>query len=281
MHSTPVIAIILIIITIACSYQGFRDRFFFDKYKFEVEPIISQKDYKRLITSGLLHADWMHLAFNMFSLYAFSDSILDRLGIPAFLIIYFVSMIGGGLLSLWIHRNHADYSAIGASGAVCGIIFASIALYPDIGISFFFLPTYIPSWLFGLVYVLASIYGIRTAKGNVGHDAHLGGAVIGMLTALAFNPSAIMTNYITILLILVPAVLFIVLIIAKPQLLYTGTLYIRRRKSNHYSIDHEYNAANQERQTSLDDILDKINRKGIKSLTKQEREILKKHADTV
>jgi membrane associated rhomboid family serine protease len=281
MNTTPVTGILLIIITIAFSYQGFRDSAFFDTYKFKVEPIIARKDYKRLITSGFLHSDWMHLAFNMFSLYAFCDSILLQLGTPAFLAIYFASMVGGDLLSLWIHRNHADYSAIGASGAVCGIIFASIALYPGIGISFFFLPTYIPSWLFGLGYVLLSIYGIRTAKDNVGHDAHLGGAVIGMLTALAFHPAAIKENYITILLILLPALFFIVLIITRPQLLYKRKMYIRRRKSNHYSIDHQYNAAQQEQLFALDDILDKIHRKGMKSLTKQEKDILQKHSDKV
>src|SRR5664279_1898625 len=177
MTNTGIITLILIIVNIAFSYKGFTNETFFEGYKFEVDRILINKDYKRLVTSGFLHVSWTHLILNMFSLYAFSGSIESDLGGLQFLLIYFVSLVGGNLLCLFIHRNHGDYSAVGASGAVSGIIFASIALYPGMGIGFFGLPFSIPGWLYGILYVLYSIYGIKSGKDNIGHEAHLGGAL--------------------------------------------------------------------------------------------------------
>src|ERR1700704_4875072 len=123
MTDTGIIGLVLIIANIGFSYMGFTNQTFFDGYKFEVDRILINKDYKRLITSGFLHVGWTHLVFNMFSLYAFSGIIAGYLGGVQFLVIYFASLLGGNLLSLLVHKNHGDYSAVGASGAVCGIIF--------------------------------------------------------------------------------------------------------------------------------------------------------------
>lgn len=133
MTDTGIIGLILIIANIVFSYKGFTNETFFDGYKFEVDRILINKDYKRLVTSGFLHVSWTHLIFNMLSLYAFSGLIESNLGGLKFLIIYFVSLVGDDLLSLFVHRNHGDYNSVGASGAVCGIIFASIALFPGMG----------------------------------------------------------------------------------------------------------------------------------------------------
>lgn len=176
----------------------------------------------RLISSGFLHVSWQHLLFNMFSLYMFSDSVELVLGSGKFLLIYFTSLVGGNLLSLLVHKNHSDYSAVGASGAVSGIIFAAIALQPSIGIGMFFI--FIPGWIYGILFVGISIYGIKSQKDNIGHDAHLGGALIGMLAAIALEPEALRYNYIVISLITIPAMVFIYLIITKPHLLLVDNL---------------------------------------------------------
>src|SRR6188768_2566188 len=123
MTDTGTIGIILIIANLAVSYKGFSNQLFFESYMFEVDRILINKDYKRLITSGFLHVSWTHLIFNMVSLIFFSDSIESNLGGIKFLIIYFASLIGGNLFTLLIHKNHGDYSAVGASGAISGIIF--------------------------------------------------------------------------------------------------------------------------------------------------------------
>ena len=154
------IGLLLIIANVAVSYKGFKDHAFFDRYKFSIDGIRLYKDYKRLLTSNFLHVGWSHLLFNMLSLYLFSGPLESYLGSANFLLIYFVSMVGCNLLTLLIHRNHGDYSSVGASGGVSGILFASIALFPGMKIGFFFLPLSIPAWLFGILYIAFSIYGI-------------------------------------------------------------------------------------------------------------------------
>lgn len=280
MTDTGIIALILIITNIAISYKGFTNTVFFDGYKFEVDKILISKDYKRLITSGFLHVSWTHLIFNMLSLYLFSGHIESYLGGVNLLIIYFASLVGGNLLSLYIHRNHGDYNAVGASGAVCGIIFASIALFPGMGIGFFGLPFSIPAWLYGVLYIAFSIYGIRSNKDNIGHDAHLGGALIGMTVALLMQPSAIAANYLTILIIAVPTLVFIYLIITKPHILMVDNFYFKTHK-NYYSVDHKYNEEKYNQQQEIDSILDKISRKGMSSLSKKEKEKLEEYSKKV
>ncbi|MBS1974256.1 MAG: rhomboid family intramembrane serine protease, partial [Bacteroidetes bacterium] len=210
--------IILIIANVLFSYKGFNSSAFFSRYQFEVEKILLYKDYKRIITSGFLHVSWLHLFFNMFSLYVFSGLILSTLGPLKFLVIYFISLIGGGLLSLAVHRNDPDYSSVGASGAICGVMFALIALFPGISISFFGLLS-LPSWSYGILFIAFSIYAIRSKKDNIGHEAHLGGALIGMVIAILMEPSALAENYVVILIIAAPTIIFIYLIITNPHLL--------------------------------------------------------------
>jgi membrane associated rhomboid family serine protease len=280
MSNAGVIVLILVVITTFISYKGFSNRLFFDSYKFEIDRILINKDYKRLITSGFLHVSWTHLIFNMFGLYVFSGAVELTLGSANFLLIYFASLVGGELLSLLIHRHDGDYSSVGASGAVCGVMFASVAIYPDMGVGLFLLPITIPGWIFALIYVLFSIYGIRSQKNNIGHDAHLGGALAGMLLALAMHPSVIVYNYGKILIILVPTVVFIYLIVTRPGTLLVDNLFYKTHK-DFYSIDHKYNAALTDRQQEIDKILDKISRRGMKSLSKKEKETLEAYSKNV
>jgi membrane associated rhomboid family serine protease len=280
MPNAGIIVLILIVVITLVSYKGFTNSLFFDGYKFEVDRILINKDYKRLITSGFLHVSWTHLIFNMFSLYIFSGLVEITLGSLNFLIIFFASLLGGELLSLLVHRNHGDYSSVGASGAICGVMFASVAIFPDMGISFFLLPISIPGWIYALLYVLFSIYGIRSQKNNIGHDAHLGGGLVGMILALMMNPSVFIYHYGKILIILLPTVVFIYLIITRPELLLVDNLFYKTHR-DFYSIDHKYNAEHADQQQEIDRILDKISRKGMKSLSRKEKEALKAYSKNV
>ena len=277
MSITGITLVIIVAVNIAASYKGFTNQLFFDAYKFEVDKILINKDYKRLITAGFLHSGWTHLILNMFTLMMFSESIERYLGESLFLTIYLASLVGGCLFALFIHRNHGDYSAVGASGAVCGIVFASIALFPDMGVGFFFLPVFIPGWLYGVVYVLYSIYGIRSKKDNIGHEAHLGGALIGMMLSVILHPSALRENYFTILIITVPVIAFIYLIVNRPQILLVDNLF-RKTHADAYSIDHTYNAEKNMQQKEIDRILDKINTRGLNSLSKSEKNLLNEYS---
>ncbi|HXD76773.1 MAG TPA: rhomboid family intramembrane serine protease [Puia sp.] len=275
--SASLIILIIIAATVYVSYRGFRSSQFLAKYEFRVDRILVGKDVKRLFTSGFLHVGWTHLLFNMFSLYIFSGIVQVALGTMEFLIVYVASLLGGGLLSLLIHRNHPRYSFVGASGAVCGVMFASVALFPDMGIQLFPLPFSLPSWLYAILFVGFSIYGVRSRKDNIGHDAHLGGALTGMIIVLILNPAAFLANFAIILMILVPTTVFIYLIITRPELLLVDNLFYKRHR-DFYSIDHEYNAERSNRQHEIDRILDKINRSGMRSLSSREKQLLEEYS---
>lgn len=197
MNLIEYLPIVLIILTVISSITGFSNAEFFDRYKFNVGAVLgNSKQWDRLISSAFLHGDWMHLIFNMMTLYFFSDVILYSLGIWQYLAIYFGSVIGGGLLALWVHRREYYYSAIGASGGVVGILFASIALYPTMPINIMFIPIGIPGWIFGIIYMGYTVYGMQTRQGNIGHDAHLGGAAMGLILAVIFAPAMFFNNII-------------------------------------------------------------------------------------
>ncbi|WP_415327573.1 rhomboid family intramembrane serine protease [Chryseobacterium sp. MMS23-Vi53] len=185
--------IVLVIIAVTCivSYMGLNNVAMFEKYKFSVSAINNRKEYFRLITSAFLHADFMHLFFNMLSLYFFQGVVMVFFGNIGFLIIYFGSLILGNLFSLMIYKNQPWYSAIGASGAVSGIIFASIAMAPnEISVNF------LPGWIFGTLYFGYSVYMMLNPKqwDNLGHSAHLGGAFFGLVYSIVMHPQLALSN---------------------------------------------------------------------------------------
>jgi membrane associated rhomboid family serine protease len=276
MTNIRTIGLLLILLNFFVSYRGFINTLLFDNYKFEVDKIFINKDYKRLVTSGFFHVSWPHLIFNMISLYAFAGLLEAQLGGLYFAIIYFASLIGGNLVALLVHKHHGDYSAVGASGAVCGLIFASVALFPGFGIGFWGLPS-VPGWLYGILFVIFSIYGIRSKKDNIGHEAHLGGALVGMLVSILMYPSALMENYLPILVILVPTIVFIYLIITKPQVLYVDNFFFKTHRT-YYNIDEKYNVQKLNKQKELDRLLDKISKKGMNSLTAKEKQQLEEYS---
>ena len=190
------ILIIVIAITCITSYIGFQKPELFQKYKFEVGAIQRRKEYIRLISAGFLHADFTHLLFNMMTLYFFGPIVIQAFGEMGFLVVYFGSIILGNLFSLYLYKNQLWYSAIGASGGVSGILFASIAMIPDLGIYFFFIPIPIPGYIFGLLYFGYSVYSMLNPResDNIGHAAHLGGAFFGLVYAVAFQPDRALSN---------------------------------------------------------------------------------------
>lgn len=275
MEPTAYLSLLLIVINVIVSYRGFKNPAFFSAYSFSVHKVLLQKDYKVLVTSGFLHAGWLHLLFNMFALYVFSQGVELYLGSLQYLLIYFTGLICGNLFSIIVHRHQPGYTSVGASGAVCGIIFASIALAPNMGIGFFFLPISIPAWIFGLLYIAYSIYGLRSRADNIGHDAHLAGAMAGLVLTVILNPEALAANYLPILAIFIPSAAFITYVIKNPTALLVDKRYSVRKR---HTIDHSYNMDKQKKQQEIDRILEKIHRRGMNSLTQKERDILNKNS---
>jgi len=193
----------IIIANVALSMKGFSDRYFFEKYKFQIGAI-NRGQKIRMVTSAFLHVDYMHLILNMYVLYIFAPIIIFKLGIIKFLILYIGSLLAGSFFTLIFHKNELYYSAVGASGAVAGIIYAAILLNPNMSLIMFPLPIPIPGYIFGIGYLLYSIYGMKKQLGNVGHSAHLGGAIGGYALMLVVYPEIFLTSFTTVILLGVP-----------------------------------------------------------------------------
>ncbi len=147
----------------------------------------------------------------MLTLYFFAPVVIAYLGVMHFVIIYFGSLIFGSLLSLYFHKNDYYYRAIGASGAVTGVLYSAILLRPDMTLGLYFIIP-VPAYLFGIGYLLYSIYGMIKAKNdNIGHTAHFGGAIGGYIITLSQVPSMLYENTLMVVLLALPIVLLFIL----------------------------------------------------------------------
>jgi membrane associated rhomboid family serine protease len=164
-----------------------------------------------MISSGFLHADMGHLFFNMFTLYMFAPVVINYFGSASFFLIYMASLVFGSLLTLLMHKNDYNYRAIGASGAVMGVLYSAILIDPNMNLYMFFIPIPIPAYLFGIGYLLYSIYGMKAKDDNIGHTAHFGGAVGGYLITLLKEPSMLVDNTLMVVLLLIPIILLFVM----------------------------------------------------------------------
>jgi len=209
-NNLDLVTIVIIAANVMMSLKGFNDRLFFEKYKFNVGNI-RRGEQIRMISSAFLHADTTHLLFNMVTLYFFASYVIAPLGTFNFIVIYIASLVFGNLLSLYLHKEEYWYSAIGASGAVTGVLYAAILLQPGMSLYMFFIPIPIPGYVFGIGYLLYSIYGMKNRIGNIGHDAHFGGAVGGYLVTLILVPSLFKTDLGHIGLLAIPIIVLFIL----------------------------------------------------------------------
>ncbi|MCJ7465992.1 MAG: rhomboid family intramembrane serine protease [Maribacter sp.] len=210
MYNLHFVTIAIILANVLVSLKGFNDVIFFERYKFSIGAIkAGQKD--RMLTSGFLHVDLSHLLFNMITLYFFANVVISWFGPTKFLIIYFISLLAGSLLALFFHKNEPYYTAVGASGAVTGILYAAILLQPGMDLFIMFIPIPIPAYVLGIGYLLYSIYGMRTRLGNIGHTAHFGGAIGGFAITLLLKPDLVLTETLMVALLTVPIIILFVM----------------------------------------------------------------------
>lgn len=253
------------------------------RFVFNVGAILNRKEYYRLITGNFLHGSMGHLFVNMLSLYFCGGAVYQKFGAGGYLLIYFGSMLGGDLLSLLVQRKNFAYSALGASGAIAGIIFAFVYAVPDATfLLFFLLPC--PAWLFALLFVGYSLFGIRTRSGNFAHEGHLGGAIMGMLLAIVLMPEVLAANWWIVALLVTPTALMIVIVVTRPELLMgkfgsrSGGIprnnpFQRRRPGPRIVRDEPERKYHSQRE-ELDALLDKVAQKGYGGLTKKEKQRL-------
>lgn len=203
------ILIAIIVVNILISYKGFNDLSFFRKYEFHIGSIRSGEQI-RMLSSGFLHVDLPHLIFNMLTLYFFAPVVIGYLGDLSFVLIYFGSLVFGSLLTLFFHKKDYNYRAVGASGAVTGVLYSAILLQPDMMLGIFFIIP-IPAYLFGILYLLYSIYGMKAKNDNIGHTAHFGGAIGGYLITLVREPHLLVDHALMVVLLAIPIVILFVM----------------------------------------------------------------------
>ncbi len=268
---------VLIGATVLVTWYAFTNVRFFESFAFHVEPILRRKEYYRAVSSAFLHVSLVHLLFNMFCFHSFGSNIERFFGAGILLGIYFCSMIGGDALALLIHRNHPDYRAVGASGAVSGVIFASIFLLPGGSVMMLFLPIPIPAPVFAILYTLISIYGIRSKRDNIGHEAHLGGAITGMLFVAVAYPGAVKESRLLFAAIMFAVVAFLIFPLRHSfgRLRAPFSAVPPAGASSQASSRDE----NEKDKAELNRLLDKITRVGMNGLTPREKKRLQSLAE--
>ena len=264
-----------IVVTSFYSVLGFRHSSFREHHLFSVREILAKKQIHRVFTSALLHADWNHLLLNMVSLYLFGSGIELLLGLRGFLLIYLAAVVGGSALSLWIHRNH-EYRAYGASGGVCGVIFGSIFLLPGGSVVIFPIPVPIPAWLYAILFFVGSVLALKRNADNIGHDAHLGGAIIGLWTTALLEPGILRLQPKLFVVISVLAVVLFAYLVKNPLFLPLSSFLTKASRSK---APPAMQKPTRSPTAELDLILDKISRSGIDSLTPDEVAKLKSASD--
>lgn len=269
------ITLLLCLGTGVVTFLAFQDPNLRDRLLFRPDRILAHKEWYRLLSSALIHADWMHLGFNLFTLYSFGVSLESFWGAPVLLTTYLAAVLGGSLLSLFLHRNH-DYAALGASGGVCGVLFASIFLVPGTGVGMFLLPIYIPGPVFAVIYLVATFFALRRGTGNIGHDAHFGGAIAGLLVALAVSPQSCLAAPVLFVSAFAFAV-FCLYVLARDPFQLSGRTFsfapTENRSARRYR-EYDENRVRKQAQAEIDRLLDKVSAEGLHRLTPRERKIL-------
>ena len=199
----------IIIANFLISYKGFNDLSFFRKYEFHVGSIRAGEQI-RMVSSGFLHVDMTHLIFNMMTLYFFAPVVIGYLGDLSFVLVYVASLVFGSLLTMLLHKNDYSYRAVGASGAVTGVLYSAILLEPNMMLGLFFVIP-IPAYLFGILYLLYSIYGMKAKNDNIGHTAHFGGAIGGYMITLIKEPQLFVDHTLMVVLLAIPIIILFVM----------------------------------------------------------------------
>ena len=196
------ITIILIILTVAASIYSWNHQDIYQKWMMNPYAVVHKKQYYRLITSGFIHNGYVHLGFNMITLYFFGD-VIEQIfqyyyggsGTFYYLLLYFMGMVIADLPTLYKNRNNPNYNSLGASGAVSAVVFSSILFNPTAKICLFLPLLCLPGFIFGTLFLVYSYFQGKKMADNINHDAHLYGALFGVIFSIIIEPGVIMSFF--------------------------------------------------------------------------------------
>lgn len=190
---------LILAITVYTSYRYMEESDEKHQMMFNAAAIDQYNQWYRFFSHGLIHKDWMHLGLNSFVLYMFGGQLEVEFKSTAcfgplkgpilYLTLYLTGLVMSSIYSFYKHRYNASYNALGASGAVSSVVFATILLSPLSGIGIIFIPLSIPAFIFGILYLIYSAYKSKHGNDNIGHDAHYWGSVWGFVFPIIFKPS--------------------------------------------------------------------------------------------
>lgn len=199
------ITLVIIVITTIFSILCFNNKDLFFKHQFNPYIINERREWHRFFTHALVHADWIHLLFNMYVLYSFGniveyyyDNAFEEKSGFYYCVLYVGAVLASSIPAFEKHKHNSWYNAVGASGAVSAVVFASILFNPAAKIGIIFIPIGIPAFIFGFLYLGYSYYMAKKDQGNIAHDAHFFGALFGIMFTLILDRD-IGKNFISII----------------------------------------------------------------------------------
>ncbi len=182
------ITTIILAVTCVVSFIAFSNEKVMDDLIFYPPAVTNRNQWYRFITCGFIHADIMHLAFNMYSFYLFGKlveeaflQIFGEKGRVIYLLLYIISLVVCFLPTYLNHKDNYHYRSLGASGAVSAVIFVGIIIFPTMKIGLFLIPISVPGFIFGPIFLLISAYLAKKGHGNINHSAHIWGALFGVV----------------------------------------------------------------------------------------------------
>jgi membrane associated rhomboid family serine protease len=185
------IALLILVVTLVASLAGlFGSPQIIERSLFRPYFFLRRRQYETVVTSGLVHADLGHLIFNLITFYFFAFQVERQVGSARFAALYLFGLVASDIGTYFKHRNDPEYASLGASGAISAVLFASIVYFPWQKLFILPFPFPIPAPLFAIGYVAYSWYSARHARGRINHDAHLGGALAGLVFVLLTDPAA-------------------------------------------------------------------------------------------
>lgn len=190
LSATPVASIIFLF-TVVTSLYAFYDHSIYGKFMLHPYSVSKGKHIFTIITSGLIHADWMHLFFNMFTFYAFAFTLERMMGSWQFGLLYFFGLVLSDITTIFKNKDNYHYHSLGASGAISAVLFSFILFNPMSKLQIMFIPIGIPAVIFGFLYLIYCAYASKNSRDNINHDAHFFGALTGLIFTIIFVPGII------------------------------------------------------------------------------------------